>query len=110
MYQGRFEEGFRGDGFRAGFRDRWHSPKDGSAGVSAEASKKGRGLSGTRVTFREGSERSSGLACSKRGFRRRSRRGSSERVFWKASTADGSGRWIPKWAAEMDQVDRTEAR
>ena len=47
---------------RAGFRDRWHSPKDGPAGVSVElrkgafgrASERGRGLSRTRGTLRRG--------------------------------------------------------
>src|SRR6266508_5834035 len=44
-----------------------------------KASKRGRGLSGTRVRLRRGSERPSGLACLKRGFRREFRRGVFER-------------------------------
>src|SRR5438128_1730707 len=47
MFRRRFEGGFRRDGFRAGFRDRWHFPKDGPEGgfggdfegLSAEISK-----------------------------------------------------------------------
>ena len=59
------KEDFRGDGFRG----RWHSPKDGPAGVSAESFGRrhsarlrvGSGrligrASGTRVIFRKGSE------------------------------------------------------
>src|SRR5438128_2293083 len=65
---GAASKGLRGDDLRAGFRDRWHFPEDGPAGVSAEASKggirqgfgkvskRGRGLSGTRVIFRKGSK------------------------------------------------------
>src|SRR6266508_2177379 len=65
----RVERGFWGDDLRAGFRDRWHFPKDGPAGVSAEASKGGirqgfglvpEGLigraSGTHVKLRKDSE------------------------------------------------------
>src|SRR6266508_4036110 len=59
LFRRRVERGFRGDDLRAGFRDRWHFPEDGPAGVSVEASKggnweffrkapeKGRGLLGT---------------------------------------------------------------
>ena len=39
MFRKRFEGGFRRGGFRAGFQDRWHFPKDGPEGVSTEASK-----------------------------------------------------------------------
>src|SRR5438105_3557674 len=34
-------KGLSGNGFRADFRDRWHSPKGGPAGASAESSKGG---------------------------------------------------------------------
>ena len=65
MFQRRFEGGFRRDGFRAGFRDRWHFPKDGPEGgfdedfegLSAEASgrlrKAYRSASGTCVIYRK---------------------------------------------------------
>src|SRR5207244_9981284 len=34
-------KGLSGNGFRADFRERWHSPKGGPAGASAESSKGG---------------------------------------------------------------------
>src|SRR5438128_6340061 len=62
LFQRRVKRGFRGDDLRAGFRDRWHFPEDGPAGVSAEASKGGirQGFGKVSKTPKRGGERSFG--------------------------------------------------
>src|SRR5438132_4732918 len=78
---------------RAGFRDRWHSPKGGPAGVSAKSSKGGIRQSFGKASkmggvFRGHAARSEGV--SSKGLPR----GSFEGWSSEGSTAGGSGRWI----------------
>ena len=80
MFRRRFEGGFQRDGFRAGCRDTWHSPKDGPEGVSTEASK------GHSAGLRVGSERCLGRASGHVSFSEKALKGSPglacpERVF-----------------------------
>ena len=73
MVQRRVEKGFR----KNDFRDRWRSPKDGPAGASAEASKRG-----LRQGFGKVSKGSEGVLSGTRvRLRRRVFEGVSERVF-----------------------------
>src|SRR5438128_1901475 len=90
-------KGFRGDGFR----DRWHSPKDGPAGFSVEASKGAFGRASERLrkgggVFRGHASDSGGAPEGLRGWlvRKGVSGGSFEGWSSKGSTAGGSGRWI----------------